>query len=147
MLCRHSADILQTFCRHSADNLQIICRSSVDCLRICYRCASRSVADYKQICLFPTGGQTLGCLCFRKYAKNVFCYLVYLCKEIYFLDVFTIIHVIKYRENVFFLRLRDNEAVIFLPFLTIKQDQNHGKMHLERQDNLMRKCCQLINVL
>ena len=43
------------FCRHSADDLQIICRSSVDCLQICYRCASRSVADYKEICLFRTG--------------------------------------------------------------------------------------------
>ena len=42
---------------------------------------------------------------------------------------------------MFFLKLRDNEAVIFLPFLTIKEDQNHGKMHLQRQDNLMRKCC------
>ena len=56
-LCRYSADILQTFCRHSVDDLQIICRSSVDYLQICYRCASRSVADYKQICSFRTGYQ------------------------------------------------------------------------------------------
>ena len=36
--------------------------------------------------------------------------------------------------------------MIFLPFLIIKQDQNQGKIHLEHQENLMQKHCQLINV-
>ena len=57
MFCRFKqfTDILQIFCRHSPDILQMICRESADHLQICCIFASRSVADWKQICQFPMG--------------------------------------------------------------------------------------------